>query len=142
MSNLYNKINYVTDRDVILGGNIIEYDISKANINILRAFDQLDQDTYDKLLYADQFDKMVREVYIGMQIKRETEAMGLKTNSMSRSKTYNTIKDGIIEAKKRLFETNRLQDDEIIRIANDAVYVNRLNPLQYTSFNVLISFKT
>ena len=136
MSNLYNKINYVTDRDVILGGNIIEYDISKANINILRAFDQLDQDTYDKLLYANQFDKMVREVYIGMQIKRETEAMGLKTNSMSRSKTYNTIKDGIIEAKKRLFETNRLQDDEIIRIANDAVYVNRLNPLQYTSFNI------
>ena len=139
MSDLYTKINYVTDRDVILGGNIIEYDISKANINILRAFNMMDPDTYYKLLYSDQFDKMIREAYVGNMIKKEmklSEDEAIDSRKMTNSPTYNTIKNGIAEAKKRLFLTNNLQDHEIIRIANDAVYVNRINPLQNISFTI------
>ena len=140
MSNLYSKINYVTDRDVILGGRIIEYDIRKANINILRAFDMIDPDTYYKLLYSDQFDKMVREVYVGNMIKKEInkseEDGNIDTRKMSNSPTYNTIKNGILEAKKRLFIMNNIQDHEVIRIANDAVYINRIDNIPYTSFNI------
>lgn len=125
---LWERINYITDRRLISGSYITEYDISKANINVLYSYNVIDEELYNNLL---RVDKQVREEYIGKQILRE---QGPK--KQNKSITYDTIKNGILQAKKLLFGYNNLYDHEIIRIANDAIYVERPIPLQYTSFDL------
>lgn len=129
-NNLWERINYLIDKPYILSSNIYEYDISKANINILRSMDMITEQEYNNFLIMD---KMSREVIIGERIREEREATKTST-SRGYSVTYDTIKNGIIEAKRQLFLHNKLSDDSIIRIANDAVYVQSIGPLQYTDF--------
>ena len=128
-STLWERNNYLTDRKIISGSYITEYDISKANINILYAYNIISKELYDQLL---RVDKQIRETYIGKQILREQGYGKIKNQSI----TYDTIKNGIMTAKKELFLANQLSDIEIVRIANDAVYVERPIALQYTSFDL------
>ena len=126
---LWEKPNYLTDRKIISGSYITEYDISKANINILYSYNIISKELYNQLL---RVDKQIREEYIGKQILKEQGYGKIKNPSI----TYDTIKNGIIESKRRLFESNNISDIEIIRIANDAVYVERPLILQNTSFDL------
>lgn len=117
---LWKKANYITDNKCIVGTNIYEYDISKANINILKSYNIIDDKEYEKLYKAE---KLTREIFIGNKVKEDKSVL-------------NCIKEGILNAKKLLFEANNIDDSEIIRIANDAVYVERPLPLEYTVFNL------
>ena len=120
---LYNEINYTSDISYLNNVFIYEYDISKANINVLYSKGAIDKNTYD-YLYAANRD--IRQVYIGKLQKENKEIV-------------NILKAGIIEAKKCLFEANNIQDYEVLSIKNDAVFIiNR--QLQNTQFG-LINFK-
>lgn len=115
---LAKQVNYVCP-DRFVSGQIVEYDIKQANINILFKYGEIDQEKYE---FLKNIPKYNREVIVGNMIKED-------------KKIYNTIQKGIKESKIKLFESNDIREHEVIRIANDAVYVNRINELKYTSFD-------
>lgn len=105
-------------------GSIREYDIKAANINTLLQAGKISQDTYNYLV---SLPKQYREEYIGRLIASDK---GM----------YESIHQSIIEAKQYLFDSNHINDNEVVRIANDAVYVWRSNPLAYTSYGEHVLF--
>ena len=108
---LYNKVNYTSDIHYLTNVFIYEMDISKANINILRSKNLIDQKTYDYLYNAE---RMVRQIYIG-KLERDNKFI------------VEELKNGNIKTKQLLFESNNIKDYEILSIKNDAVFiVNRL----------------
>lgn len=115
---LARQVNYVVDMRYI-SGNIIEYDIKQANINILYKYGTIDLEKYN---YLANLPKMNREIIVGNMISSDKEI-------------YKTIQKGIKEAKLNLFDANNIKEYEVIRIANDAVYVNRINGLKITQFD-------
>lgn len=117
-ASLARQNNYVIDQRFI-SGNIIEYDIKQANINILYKYGIIDGKKYN---YLKNLPKDNREVIVGNMIRSDKEI-------------YKTINTGIKEAKLKLFDTNSINEYEVIRIANDAVYVNRVGNLKVTKFD-------
>lgn len=135
-TDLASRTNYFCNSRFI-SGNIMEYDLRAANISMLRDQNLITDDYYSYLLHVD---KGYREKIIGLQIRNEMESSGQK-DPLIGSPTYKAIHDGIINAKLQLFDSNNIQLNEVIRIANDAVYVNRLTPLEVTKFGEYIEFK-
>ncbi len=123
---LYNRINYLTPAKYIKSGKIVEYDISKANITMLYQKGIIDDNMYNFLYILPKDD---REKYVGNMIASNEDGS-----------VYNAIRNGKLEAKKLLFESNNLTDNSIIRIADDAVYVAGSKDLEYTKFG-LVEFK-
>ena len=138
MSNeLYKKVNYLVDIPLMINANIVEYDISKANISMMLSYGIITQYEFDR--YA-AMDKMTREISIGRMEKSDS---GELTQSGLKIKTC--ISDGIKRAKQLLIERNNIAEESIVRIANDAIFVNNVY-LKYTDFDlnnngVIISFK-
>lgn len=122
---LYENINYSSNIKFLISSYIREYDISKANITILRDKGVLSQSDYIKCF---NMPKQDREKYIGL--------LYYKINNLD-----NILKQGIIEAKKMFFEANNIQDNEVLCIKNDAVFlINKIAP--YTVFgNVVFNNK-
>lgn len=131
MSDLYNSINYQAPIKYIFSRYIREYDISKANINILYRKGVIDSNTFSRLLGSSRDE---RQIEIGLMEKHDNNI-------------YKVLSEGIIEAKKWLFESNNLEDRDILAIRNDAVFVidkqlahtsfdniNFMNKNTYTSF--------
>lgn len=106
ISNLWSNINYLSNIPYYIG-YIIEYDISKANINALKYMGKIDTYTYNMLYNSP---KKYREIYIGKMIQKDHEI-------------YNYIQKGIIDAKKEFFILNHIQDNEVLSIKNDAIIV-------------------
>ena len=116
-SNLFQKNTYVMNVDYIVSSLITEYDMSKGNISILRYMNLIDDNLYWELYNAPKQERVVR---IGLMLRENKEL-------------NKAINDGFIEAKRLLFESNRIQDREVQAIRNDAVYlINR--KLNYTQF--------
>lgn len=115
---LAKQVNYVIDRRFV-SGNIIEYDIKQANINILYKYNIIDTKKYD---FLRNLPKINREIIVGNMIKENKDI-------------YKAIQNGIKESKVKLFDANFINEYEVIRIANDAVYINRMGNLKYTKFD-------
>lgn len=113
MSDLYNKVNYSNGIDYF-SGYIIEYDLSKANINALLSRGIIDKDYYTFLYNAE---KKYREVTIGNMIKKD-------------EKIYKEIQLGIKDAKRMFIEKNNIQDEEILSIRNDALFILSERPME------------
>jgi hypothetical protein len=120
---LYNKTNYTADISYLSNVFITEYDISKANINVLYSMNMIDLDTYDYLYKAQ---KMVRERYIGMLQKSDV-------------KYTKALQEGIRHYRELLFKSNGLSDSDVLAIKNDAIFVINKD-LANTKFG-LIEFK-
>ena len=103
---LWERVRYSAPIDFILDTHIVEYDITKANISILLDKGVINRKDYNRY-YA--MDKHSREVAIGL--------MQLKVNGVS-----NILKEGITEARKRLFDILSLNETNVLSINNDAVY--------------------
>ena len=114
MEDLWKKNQYEPPFNYIFNGNIQEYDISKANINMLRAYGMISEEEFNNLYISDKY---IREKIVGEMEKANRELIKI-------------IQNGIIEAKLTLFELNQIQSSEVVRIANDAVYINRPIPLK------------
>lgn len=122
-NNLFDRTNYVIDRRYI-AGRITEYDIKSANISVLKQYNAIDDATY---MYLSSISKREREIHIGKLIKSDRQYQDI-------------ISKGIKEAKNKLATSNNIREDEVVRIANDAIYVNRSYDLQNTTFGY-ITFK-
>lgn len=107
MSELWKEKNYLADVGYIVGRHIYEYDISKANINVLYYYGYIDQDYYEKLK---ELPRMKRQIEIGYLLKYTP---GL----------VDKLDEGIREFRRRLFEANDLEDYDILSIKNDAIFV-------------------
>lgn len=125
VSNLWNNYRYRAPIEIIVDSVIRVYDIRKANISVLREVGILDQETYKYLYQAEKID---REIYIG-------KLLGANPG-------YSEIlSKGIIEAKRRFFELNQIQDAEVLEVDNDAVYILGTKPIKqqvskYVFFNL------
>lgn len=122
---LYNEKNYTINLGYLFNNYIREYDISKANINVLFAKGIIDQDTYTKLYNAD---RMQRQVYVGMMIKNNESIQEV-------------LSEGLIEYKKKFFEANDITDSDIISIKNDAVFILNKVPRILTFDNITFVHK-
>lgn len=118
LSSLAKQTNYLCP-ERYKSGYIIEYDISQANINILKKYNQLSDKDYN---YLKSIPKINREIIIGNMIKGNKDL-------------FKIIQKGIKESKVNLFDSNNIKGYEVVRIASDAVYINRTSPLQYTTFD-------
>lgn len=123
INDVLSSTNYNSSYNIILNSFIREYDISKANINVLYERGVIDKATYDNLYNSDKF---IREKSIGLMIRKN-------------NKIYSEIQKGITEAKYKLIESNNIDLEDIVSIKNDAVFVMN-NKLQNTKFG-LIDFK-
>ena len=110
--------NYVTPEKYI-SGRIVEYDIQSANINVLKKYHKISDNYYN---YLSLLPKTDREVEIGKLIRVDRSY-------------YDTIQKGIKESKLLLVEKNHIKPEQIIRVANDAVYINSSVDLRYTEFD-------
>ena len=115
MDNLYEKKNYLNPIPYLFS-DIREYDISKANINILFAKGIIDEDKY-KYLY--NLPRMDRQYTIGNMCKNKD--------------IQDALDSGLIEFKKLFFETNDIGYQDVLSIKNDAIFLINKVP-RFTSF--------
>lgn len=114
ISNLYQKSLYTLPIDFVIH-EIYEYDISKANISILLECSKIDINRYN---YLASLPKIERQIQIGMMQKDKD--------------ILEALNKGFEQARLNLINANLIQDDEIISIKKDAIFVTR--PLEYTKF--------
>lgn len=118
VSSLWNKTTYLQDVRIIRSSKITEYDISQANITMLHNSGMIDENL---LMYLKNLPKIDREIYVGNMIRTD-------------KRYYDAIANGILNAKKEFFHKNQITDNEVIRVVNDAVFVNRTTPIYQTVF--------
>ena len=128
---LFKEKNYTIALPYIFNQYIREYDISKANINILFAENAISKELYDHLYNSD---RMYRQVYIGKMIRNNETIQEILNN-------------GIIKYKQKFFEVNGITDNDIVSIKNDAVFVLNKAPrilkfdnVQFVHKNTYTSF--
>ena len=112
--------NYVTDVPMIISMNIFEYDIKQANINVLFALNLISEDEYNNLSLLP---KQQREVIIGKKLQ-------------ANSKLGDFLDCGITQAKSELINCNKIDSNQVVRVANDAMYIVANYPLGNTSFKI------
>ena len=122
MSNLWELSHYRSSIGFIIGNHIREYDITKANISILRDYNALSEEEYQYFLNAP---KIEREISIG-------KLRG------SNPKLTEILNEGIINARKAFIEINNISDNEILQINNDSITIIGNNPVN----NLDISSRT
>lgn len=122
---LYNEKNYTIPVNYIFNHYIREYDISKANINILFAKGIINKSLYDELYSSD---RMIRQVYIG-KLLRDNDGVS------------EVLSSGILEYKKKFFESNNISDSDIVSIKNDAVFVLNKIPTICNFDNITFALK-
>ena len=117
-SELYQKSSYLTKRDMIID-RIYEYDIKAANVSALK------QEGFDSevLKNLNKLPKQEREVAVGKMIAQD-------------KRIGQIIKKQIKRARENLFRVNSIQDDRVLSIKNDAVFIIG-SPLTYTKFGAM-----
>ena len=119
MNLLCDRENYTADISYLNNVFITEYDISKANISILRSMNVIDQGTYNWLYRAE---RMKRQIYVGNLAKNKEIA--------------HKLTEGFRAARHLLFQANNILDREVLSIKKDAIFViNR--KLQNTEFGLI-----
>ena len=111
-SELWKNKNYLLDVPYLIAHHISEYDIQKANISVLRELDLIDDEYYNRLK---DMTRMQRQVEIGYLIKYNE---GLSDK----------LADGIASFRKKFFEANEIDDNDILSIKNDAIFLIDKNP--------------
>lgn len=105
---LWKKSGYKARIPYLVNTRITEYDISKANINVLRDADIISEDQYQ---YLYNCTSQERYETIGKLQGRNT-------------KVTEVLKAGIMNAKKVFMESNGIDDSRIIDIRNDALIIS------------------
>ena len=100
-SNYNAPVNYLFDKQ------IVEMDISKANINILMDRKAISYDDYADLVNAD---RMFRQYIIGCLIRDKPEIQEI-------------LNQGLMDAREALFNILNLENSNVLHIAKDAVFV-------------------
>lgn len=104
---LWQKSHYSSRIEYIVDNTIREFDISKANISILRDANVLSETEYQYYLHRP---RMERQIAIG-------KLQG------SNTKISEILKSGITNARKIFMESNSIDDSEVLYIRNDAIAI-------------------
>lgn len=112
MISLWKESSYKSNIPYILDAVISEYDISKANISVLRDAGVLSEESYSYFLTCP---KLEREIAIGKLQGRDSSVTQI-------------LKDGISNARKVFMESNNIDDRDILSIRNDAITVINKKP--------------
>lgn len=107
MISLWKEKNYISNIKFIIDRPIVEYDISKANISVLRDAGAISEDQY---AYLYNCPKDERSIIVG------------KMQRDDRNVT-NILNDGIANARRVFMENNGIQDSEVLAIRNDSITV-------------------
>src|SRR5699024_863828 len=131
MDVLYERINYSSNLPFVFSRYIREYDIQKANISILFDKGIISQQDYEYLYNSD---RMERQIYIG-KLQR------------SNKKITKELQSVIINAKKNIFLSNKIEHHEVLAIKNDAVFIigreltnTQFGIIKFVEKNVYTSF--
>lgn len=125
MAKVWERANYRADFQFMIDGNIREFDITKANINVLRDANVISQETY---MYLTQCPKLERQIYIGKLEGANPEVVKI-------------LKDGITNARRVFIEANGIQDHEILAIRNDAIVVLGNRPITTLNISERVAFR-
>lgn len=107
MNTLWENFHYKKEVDTIIDSQIYEYDITKANISVLRDANIISEQEYQYYL---QCDKLEREVSIG-----KLQGSDPKISSI--------IKEGIANSRRIFLESNKIPDSKVLSIRNDAITI-------------------
>lgn len=123
LSELYNRDQYRNKAiEYIISADIVEYDIKSAGLSISNYYKLLDKSTLDKLYRLPKHD---RHVAIG-KLCRE-------------NKEYNeSLKQGFVNIRKEFFKENDIQDDDVLSIKKDAIFL--LRRVNVTQFGDCVTF--
>lgn len=102
---LWENSRYVSPISFIIGRNILEVDVTKANISVLREARVIDNDTYAYLLSAP---RMERLVYVGNMQARDT-------------KVTEILKNRLKEVRETIFKVFAINEMNVLSIRNDAI---------------------
>lgn len=107
---IWERHNYTNhDIGMIINGEIIEYDIKAAGMNLAREFGYIDKAILDQL---DQLDKKTRNIKLGL-MKRYDKQISKEENQ------------SLIKARKMFIVANKLNVEDIVAIKKDAIFVSR-----------------
>lgn len=125
MQTLWDKFRYKAPIRCLIDTQIREYDITKANISILRDQGLIDESVYQELFHAE---KLSREIFIG--------------NLIGNNPNFSTaLSEGIKQAKKKFLELNEIQDEEVLEIDNDAIFILGGRSVQYQQVSSKVFFR-
>lgn len=116
-SNLYKHHNYLNKyAEIMIGTDIYEYDMSSAGFNLIKYYKLIPDEKIKKL---ETRDKKIRQISIGLMCRNDKE---LKK----------ALNDAFVDMRRKFFEANDIQDNEVLSIKKDAIFV--LRPCYMTSF--------
>lgn len=118
VSSLWSKKFYTAPIDYITSSFIREYDISKADISIFLSKGVITQEQYN-FLY--RIPGLARNIQMGILQQEQPEL----------KKVYSS---GIEDIRRQFFEVNDIQDQDVLSIKNDAIFLINKIP-SVTSFN-------
>ena len=124
MSELWEKANYRSDIHYLIDNLIHEYDITKANISVLRDAGVLSEEEYQ---YYYSAPKTQREIAIGKMQGKDPRITFI-------------LKEGISNARRIFLESNNIEDSRVIAIRNDAITIIG-NPVYNVQITDLVAFR-
>ena len=130
-SSLYRKDNYLNKNISILSGKtIIEYDLKSANTSLCSEYHLLPQSQIDAIAALPRTQRVVK---IGKLCRKNKE--------------FNEgLKKAFIDIRRRFFEANNIQDEDILCIKKDAIFClrrcpnNKFGPCLFREKNVYSSY--
>ena len=102
---LWSKVRYTSPISFIIGRRIIEVDVTKANISILREANRISEDQYRYFLTSD---RMERLVFVGNMQAKDESVTALLQNRLK-------------EVRQKIFEIFCIDYSNLLSIRNDAV---------------------
>jgi hypothetical protein len=118
---LHQKHNYLNKGIAYLKNNIVrEYDMVNAGINILRQNGVFSQEEYDRL---NGMEKLEKNVLVGKFLKNNPDI-------------NEALTEEFVEVRRMLFESNGLDDSDILSVKKDAVFIvdKKLTNLKLSEF--------
>lgn len=103
--------------DLLVGSEIYEYDIKSAGFNLIRKYKLVPE---EKIRRIESHNKKLRQIQIGLMCRNDKE---LKR----------ALNDAFIDIRKQFFEANDIQDNEVLSIKKDAIFL--LRPCYNTQFD-------
>lgn len=110
ISTIYERHNYLNPYvELLINERIYEYDIQSAGFNLLKYYHLIDDKTFKML---SRLDKKHRQIQIGLMCRKD-------------SQLNKDLNDAFVNVRKEFFVANQIQDDEILSIKKDAIFIMR-----------------
>ena len=112
-----NRKTYRAEIPFLINTPIYEYDIAKANLNILYSKSIINEDQYSEIM---KFGRGQREIYFG--------------NLQKNKDVSEALSEGLTEYRAKFIKANNLTDIDILSVKNDAFFIIG-NKVHTTIFN-------